>query len=377
MHPTLKKGFGSAAVVGNQLYFVQNGARITKFDPEVKKWGIVREKDANRRSGYCVVALHNKLVLIGGHGEYFANKSNEVDVYNVLTDDFAKLPPLIEARYEHVCAYIDLGGQFGRGLVVMAGLGRANEHLKSVEFLPLDKEDASELTQKWLQLPDLRYSHASYAGLGVFNGGLFIFGGYSYGNGLRSVEEFVSYDVGWKVRGDLRLPNDTRGISYSTLVVSSSYFDCDDWINWEKISKIIIKVPFSSVAILVWLQLQKQPEIAQRSCFLWHGMKSSGQFSEAKWNKRHHLILIGCFRFLLQLRWLNKLKNFFARSSLKWHCSSFTILAWLQLRKQPKIGQRICFLWCGMESCGCWLTQEESPSQHCSFPLQTSTAMIE
>lgn len=132
-----------AAIVGDKLYLiggVQSNAKENKglanvvdavdvYDFKKRTWTTASAKLPTPRAGNSTIVIKNELFVIAGESAKQRKAHNEVEVYNVKTNSFRTLAPLVEGR--HAGGAVLYHGK----IYAVAGVGNAGGAplLKSIE----------------------------------------------------------------------------------------------------------------------------------------------------------------------------------------------------------------------------------------------------
>ncbi|MDB4926533.1 hypothetical protein [Mucilaginibacter sp.] len=136
-----------AAVVGHKLYCiagVQSNAMEKKllnntiaevdvYDFNTGKWSTANAKLPTLRAGNALVVIKNEILIIAGESTVQKISHNEAEAYNVKTDEFRTLPPLIAGRHATGAIYYD------KKIYTAAGVGNSGGSplLNSIECFSL------------------------------------------------------------------------------------------------------------------------------------------------------------------------------------------------------------------------------------------------
>jgi N-acetylneuraminic acid mutarotase len=132
-----------AGIVGDKLYLiggVQSNAKENKglanvvdavdvYDFKKRQWTTASAKLPTLRAGNSIIVIKNELFVIAGESAKQRKAHNELEVYNVKTNSFRTLAPLVEGRHAG-------GAVLYKGKIyTVAGVGNAGGAplLKSIE----------------------------------------------------------------------------------------------------------------------------------------------------------------------------------------------------------------------------------------------------
>jgi N-acetylneuraminic acid mutarotase len=102
---------------------------VDVYDFKKQKWTTASAKLPTPRAGNSIVAIKNDVFVIAGESAKQRKAHNEVEVYNVKTNNFRTLAPLIEGRHAG-------GAVLYKGKIyTVAGVGNSGgtPQLKSIE----------------------------------------------------------------------------------------------------------------------------------------------------------------------------------------------------------------------------------------------------
>jgi hypothetical protein len=94
-------------------------AQVDVYDFNTGKWSTTAAKLPTLRAGNAVVVVKNQILIIAGESTVQKISHNEVEAYNTKTDEFTKLPPLVEGRHATGAIYFD------KKIYTAAGVGNS------------------------------------------------------------------------------------------------------------------------------------------------------------------------------------------------------------------------------------------------------------
>ena len=197
---TERQGFGLVPFYGDLYAFGDRSHDTFEYtDPWMPNWTLGNQSLPHKH-GYddsCLVKIAQDMIIYSGGACYTGHCAlNYVVAYNITTNAFLELPPLIHSRAQHNCVYLDKPDQNLNGVLVTGG-SYDDEGIASTEFFDLK-------TQEWRELGPLKTGRSD-AVMAFLGGDLKIMGGnyrddwtddYIY---LTSVEKFNFATLSWEM----------------------------------------------------------------------------------------------------------------------------------------------------------------------------------
>ena len=201
-------------VIGGRVSIVEVNCTVHKYNPICNEWKELASMETGR-SGHCAVVLEELIYVIAGSDRETCLKS--VESYDPLTNQWRRVPDLVNARKDAAAATFC-------GKIVVVGGFRAMEYFPSSEVEPTCEVFDPCLNQ-WSLLPSPNVPRAA-CGIVSVDDTVYVFGGYSGGSTLDSVECYDAECNEWQ-KVDTTMP-EAKGYIRTSLVKLPKKFICND-----------------------------------------------------------------------------------------------------------------------------------------------------